>query len=220
MITDGALASLVQTAVLTDERLSSQPIALSVSEGTVSLHGSVQTYRRKMAAQEIASSFDGVRGVVNNLIVEPPDQMSDQEVAACVRATLDANAEITKEAIAVSVHGRTVALNGTVGSPWERIVAEDVTRGARGVRDVENLLIVDVAEQREDEALCRQIKEALGHTRGLKRIEIHVAVSGEVVVLSGEVHELWQKEEAESAVRRLGLFRIRNDIVVSVRAPQ
>jgi osmotically-inducible protein OsmY len=167
-----------------------------------------------MAAQEIVSSFEGVRGVVNNLSVDPPDQMSDQEVAACVRTTLDSNADVTKEAITVSVHGRTVTLSGTVGSQWERIVAEDVARGTRGVRDVENLLVVNVVEQREDAAVCKQIEEALGHTRGLKDTSILVAVNGEMVVLSGEVQELWQRETAESTLRRLGLFRIRNEILV------
>lgn len=214
MPTDEALTGLIQTTILSDERLSAQPITLSVTEGIVALQGSVQTYRRKLAAQEIASSFDGVRGVVNNLTVEPPGQMSDREVAASVRAALDANAEVTKEAITISVHGRAVTLGGTVGSQWERIVAEDVARGSRGVHDVENLLAVNPIEQREDEAVCRQIEEALGHTRGLRETGILVAVNNEMVVISGEVRELWQKETAESAVRRLGLFQIRNDIVV------
>jgi osmotically-inducible protein OsmY len=214
MPTDEALTGLIQTAILADERLSAQPITLSVSEGTVTLRGSVQTYRRKLAAQEIASSFEGVRDVVNNLTVEPPDQMTDQEVAVSVRATLDANADVTKEAITVSLRNQTVTLNGTVGSQWERIVAEDVARGVRGVRDVENLLVVNICEQREDEARCKQIEEALRHTEGLEKAGILVAVNNKMVVLAGEVREPLQKEAAESTVRRLGVFQIRNDIVV------
>ena len=136
MPTDEALTALLRAAFLNDQRLSAQPLKLSVADNIVTLEGSVQTYRRKLAAQEIAASFDGVRGVINNLTVEPPDQMSDEEIAACVRAALDSNAEVAKEVITVRVNGRIVSLAGAVGSQWEAIVAEDVARGVRGVRDV------------------------------------------------------------------------------------
>jgi len=215
MPTDETLTSLVQGAFLNDQRLSAQPLKLSVAENIVTLEGSVQTYRRKLAAQEIAASFDGVRGVINNLTVEPPDQMSDDEIAASVRAALDSNADVAKEVITVCVNGRVASLAGAVGNQWEAIVAEDVARGVRGVRDVQNLLLVDPAEQLEDQAMCRKIEEALRDTRGLKQARISATVSNNLVVLSGKVEQLWQKESAESAVERLGLFRIRNAILVT-----
>jgi len=50
MLTDKTLGRLIRDAMLTDERISGQPIIISVHKGIVSLSGSVQTYRRKLAA--------------------------------------------------------------------------------------------------------------------------------------------------------------------------
>ncbi|MEA3224974.1 MAG: BON domain-containing protein, partial [Planctomycetota bacterium] len=75
------------------------------------------------------------------------------------------HADITKDTIAISATGGVVSLNGNVGSNWERIVAEDVARSARGVKDVQNLLVVDLAAKMEDKRLKQDIQEALSLTR-------------------------------------------------------
>lgn len=215
MPTDRELGRLVKEAMLKDERISGQPILISVHMGVVSLSGSVQTYRRKLVAQEIASSFEGCHGVENNLAVEPAGLIPDEEAAHNVRDALNANADITKDTIAVSVTGGVVSLNGNVGSNWERIIAEDVARSARGVKDVKNLLVVDLATKMEDKRLKQDVQEALSHARGLKDRNIDVAVSEGAVVLSGEVPGLAQKEMAERVVRRFRFREIRNDITMT-----
>jgi osmotically-inducible protein OsmY len=215
MGTDKTLGKFIKDAMLKDERISGQPIIISVHKGIVSLSGSVQTYRRKLAAQEIASSFEGCRGVKNELVVEPAGPIPDEEVAHNVRDALNAHADITKETIAISATGGIVSLNGNVGSNWERIVAEDVTRSARGVKDVQNLLVVDLPAKMEDKRLEQDIQEALSHARGLKERNIGVAVSEGAVVLSGQALGLAQKEMAERVVRRFRFREIRNDIIVT-----
>ena len=128
---------------------------------------------------------------------------------------LDAHADIIKETITVSVVGGVVTLAGTVRRPWERDVAQDVALGVRGVREVRNLLLVDLMEQMDDEAMARVIESVLIHTRGLRNVPLRVAVNGGLVVLSGEVPRLWQKEIAASAAQTFGPFRFRNEIVVT-----
>jgi osmotically-inducible protein OsmY len=215
MPTDTELAKRIKHAIFRDEGLSSQPIEISVNKGIVTLSGSVQTYRRKLVAHEIASSFEGCRGVVNELIVEPPGPISDEETADNVRAVLDAHADITKETIAVSATAGIVSLNGNVGSQWERLIAEDVARSARGVKDVQNFLVVDLPTKMEDKRLKQDIEAALSHARGLKDRNIHVAVSEGAIVLSGEVLNLTQKEMVERVVHQFRFREVRNDIVVT-----
>jgi osmotically-inducible protein OsmY len=209
------LAGRIRQAIRDDERLSGQPIELIDDDGVVTLRGTVQSHRRKLAAHEIAASFDGCRDVVNELTVEPSITVPDEEVANHARAALDAHADVTKEVIAVSVTDGVATLNGHVASEWERAIAEDVAMSVRGVRSVRNLLIVDLAREIEDQALSYNIRDALKWARGLRDSEIQVAVTGDTAVLSGEVEQLWQKETAATVVRRFRVRKLRNDIVVT-----
>jgi osmotically-inducible protein OsmY len=215
MIRDEELVGRIKHALLLNETLSEHPIQVTAANGIVTLEGAVQTHRRKLAAHDIAASFDGCRGVLNELKVEPPGPLPDHDVANHVRAALDAHADITKEVITVSVTGGMATLNGRVGSNWERILAEDIALSARGVRGVQNHVIVDLPGEIEDEALSREIQDALSITRGLREADIQVAVAANTAVLSGEVTALWQKEAADSVVRRFRVTNVRNEILVT-----
>jgi osmotically-inducible protein OsmY len=215
MTSDEQLAGRIRQAFINDERVSARAIKLSVENGIVTLTGTVQSHRRKLAAQELASSFEGCREVVNELRVVPPGRLPDAEVAERVRAALRTHAEITKETMSVTVSRGSVTLSGSVSSYWERAVAEDVALGTRGVRAVTNMLLVDQKGQVEDEALALEIRAALSQTRGLRGQRIDVAVSGDTAVLSGRVDALWKKQMAAVVTRRFRVADIRNDIVVS-----
>ena len=213
--TDIELKSLINGDLLEDERVSSQNISLKVVNGHATLSGTIVSFRRKLAAQQIVAAYEGIRTVQNDLVVEPSGGEADEEVAGNVRAALDSSADVTKKSIAVSVTGGKVTLSGNVASHWERVVAEDVARGVRGVRDVVNVLIPDVARKAEDCKTVSSVQAALGRARGLKNVEIGVAIGDDTVVLSGSVHEPWQKEVAQTVVGRFGFLHIRNDIIVS-----
>lgn len=215
MTTDEELTSRIEATLIRDHCVSGHRIRVSVADGIVTLSGSVQSYRRKLAAEEIAVSFHDCHGMINELTVVPPLPLPDEEVANLVRVALDAHANIVKEAITVSVVEGVVTLAGAIRRPWERSIAEDVALGVRGVREVRNLLLVDFVEQFDDEKLARAIESALVHTCGLRNVPIRVAVNGGLVVLSGEVSRLWQKEIAASVAQTFKLFRLRNDLVVT-----
>jgi osmotically-inducible protein OsmY len=212
---DEKLGEQIRQAFMLDGRLSEQPIEVTVRNGTVTLTGTVQSHNRKLAAQNIATSIEGCRGVVNKLQVEPLGHVTDEHIAEYVRAALDAHADITKETVIVSVSNGAVTLSGSVASQWERTLAEDVARGCKGVHTVKNLLVVNLGGQIEDEALCREIQAALACTRGLGDTDLRVAVNGDTVVLSGEVPELWQKETAETVAKRFRLSRVRNEVAAA-----
>lgn len=215
MTTDNELRTLIETELLNDNRLSSHPVRVRIRDGIVQLEGAVQSHRRKLLAHKIASHYEGVREVVNDLTVTPAGPLTDEEVANHVRSSLDASADITRETIQVSVVSGRVVLSGTVSGHWERSVAEDIARSARGVRDVENLLIIDADSKIADEELANAIKAALSRAQGLTHGQVSVAISDDSVVLSGEVQELWQRAVADDVVRSFGLLQIRNDIVVT-----
>src|SRR5262249_20079835 len=157
---------------------------VAVANGNVELKGKVQSYRRKLLAQEIASSLPACREVFNSIEVVPMRPGSDAELAQRVRQVLEAHADLHEETITVTASGGKVTLAGAVKSEWERLIAEDVALAVLGVRTVLNLLVVDEAEQSEDSDLSRRIQDALHDSRELLGTDIRVAVSPSVIVLS------------------------------------
>lgn len=215
MDADKELTSIISTDLLNDPRLSSQSIKVTVDHGIVTLSGSVDSYRRKLAAHDMASCYEGVRDVINDLIVEPKHAATDAQVAAYVRSALDTSADVTKGSISVKVVAGNVTLEGTCGSHWERIVAEDVTRSARGVRSVNNMLVVNLVDKVNDTELRNAIQGALHRARGLRDASVQVAIVDRAAVLSGEVATLDQKGIAERVISQFGLLHIRNEITVN-----
>lgn len=210
---DKQLEILITQEVHRDERLSSQSIDLDVSSGIVRLKGKVQSFRRKLVAHEIAASFDACVDVVNEIEVSPAI-LPDKEVADGVRSALDGHADVTRETITVTARNGTVILGGHAVSQWERITAQDIALACRGVRDVDNQIVVDRSTTELDEALATDVQNALEHGRGLKEADIHVAVNEAAIVLSGYVANLTQKQMAESIARRFRPWMIRNEIRV------
>ncbi len=214
MDTDQELAGDISTDMLNDSHLSGHAIRVSVEAGVVTLDGSVQSYRRKLLALEIACCYVGVRDVVNRLLVEPPGPVTDEEVARCVRAALDASADVTKETIVVEASGGKVTLRGNVGSHWERVVAEDISLSVRGVREVQNLLVINQVERVDDQEVGEVISQSLTRACGLGGANIRVAVSRNLVVLSGQVPQLAYRQIAQKVAERISFAHVRNDILV------
>lgn len=212
---DVELMSQIANDLLEDDRVSSQNIKLQIANGHATLSGTIASFRRKLAAQQIVAAYDGIRTVQNDLIVEPSGGEPDDEVAANVRAALDSSADVTKKAIVVAVAAGKVTLSGNVASHWERMMAEDVARGVRGVRDVVNILVPDIARKVEDCEMVTSIQAALSRARGLNGVDIGVAIGEDTVVLSGTVSDSWQKEVAQTVVGRFGFLHIRNQIDLS-----
>ena len=214
MDADRRLEEAVRKAMVYDKRLSAQPIEVSVKDGIVCLAGTVQFYGRALAAYEIAAAVPGVREVSKCLVVKPPGNFADKEVANYVRAALDAHAEVLKEAITVSVSGGVATLEGSVRDSWQQALAEDIARSARGVRDVRNRLAIDLDQQINDEEISYTIQSAIRHICGRSGADVRVAVSNRAVVLSGTVATLPAKERAERLARIHGAMNVRNDIEV------
>lgn len=212
-IDDAQLRDRIERSMKRDDRLSFQPIDVQVSSGRVRLKGTVESYRRRLAAVQIAAAFDGCRDVIDEIEVQPSIE-PDPDIADAVRASLDACADLTKETITVAARNGVVTLTGHVGVPWERTLAQDIALGVRGVREVENQVIVDPPKQERDEALANDLSETLKQTRGLADAEIQVAVNSAAIVLSGNVATLWQKDMAESVASRYMPSMLRNEITV------
>lgn len=212
---DTALQHKIERRFLGDPKLSAYGVTVQSLHGIVTLKGTVPNARAKLAAHELAQSTPGTREVFNEIRVEPAGGIDDHEITDEIRSLLDNHPAVSKGTIAVHVAAGVVTLSGAVASPGEYAMAEDVARSARGVRAVTNNLLIDRTAHDDDEALQLEIECALAEVPELRSGAVRVAVSGDLIVLSGQVSSVRLRQLAEEAARGVRPWRLRNEIDVT-----
>jgi osmotically-inducible protein OsmY len=112
-------------------------IMVMVKDGWLTLEGKVGWCYQKGAAERAVRYLAGVRGITNNIQIEPA-------VSAAVRTKIEkalrCNAEVDASRIKVDASGGAVTLSGSVRSWAEMRLVESVAWGAPGVKNVLNLI--------------------------------------------------------------------------------
>lgn len=212
---DAAIRRAVEGALEVDERLSSQSVAVDVSGGRVTLSGQVQSFRRKLAAQQLAATVVPALTIDNRLEVVAPDIRSDEDITEDVRALLEGQEGLAQQAIVVEVRAGRVTLSGSVHDPSERRLAEDLALNAPGARKIVNQLVVAPAALGEAATVGRELEHVLANTAGLAGCGIRIALSGDVAVLSGTAQSRLQVEHAVKIVRGVWAGELRNEVRLS-----
>jgi osmotically-inducible protein OsmY len=168
----------------------------------------------KMAAQDAAQRVEGVRAVANELSVRGPLTYNDTDIAKAVVDALDANFSVPPGGIDVTVQNGKVKLTGEVDWAFQRAAAADSVRSLRGVRDLDNLIVVKQPRVSPIEVQSG-IERALLRAAALDADHIHVATDDGHVTLSGTVRSLAEKREAAlGAWRAKGVTQVTNNIDV------
>jgi osmotically-inducible protein OsmY len=113
-------------------------ISVSVTQGVVTLEGTVASFWQRNKAESIVSELLGVVEVDNKLIVVPTEFLSDQIIAENVQTAIKNSPLVKGENIKLSVKDGEVSLLGTVDSWFDRLQAYSVAANCRGVIDVFN----------------------------------------------------------------------------------
>ncbi|MGI1661580.1 BON domain-containing protein [Palleronia sp. KMU-117] len=115
-------------------------IQVRVSDGIVTLKGSVEWHYQREAAERALRSMTGLTGLINQLAVSPRASVGD--VRERIEKALRRDAEIEAQGITVSISDGTVTLEGKVHSYAERRAVENAAWAAPGVKRVEDRLQV------------------------------------------------------------------------------
>ena len=127
---------------------------------------------------------------------------------------LDFDPEVDASAIGVSARDGVVTLTGFVPTYTDKLAAERIVKGVRGVRGVANDIEVRLRHEVTDPELAAEAVRAL-RLRSTVPAEVQVAVHGGYVTLTGAVTWLFQRQQAEHAVRHVrGVRGVFNHIVV------
>jgi osmotically-inducible protein OsmY len=142
---------------------------------------------------------------------------SDSEIERDVREELKWDPDLQADDIAVSVKNGVVTLAGFVPSYSDRLEAEAAAKRVAGVLAVANDLEVRLPaiDQRPDPDIARDAVAALKAELPISYDKIKVIVKDGWVTLEGSVEWQYQKNTADSAVRKVkGVKGVTNVITV------
>lgn len=142
--TDTDVAEAVRHALVWDVLVPHQRVHSTVSNGWVTLEGSVEYTFERNAAEQAIRNLVGVRGVTNLLKVSTPSPEPD-DVRHQIEAALARRADDALKRIRVEVVGDKAILAGEVCSWAERTAVLSAARATPGVKEVEAQLRVSMA---------------------------------------------------------------------------
>jgi osmotically-inducible protein OsmY len=199
-----------------DTRVRPNEIGVAVKDGIVTLTGWVDSYLKKMAAEDVVHRVPGVKAVANDIEVRLPGfaERTDTDLAAAVLNALRWDAAIPTGKVDVTVSQGWVTLKGEVEYAFQKRDAERAVRRLSGVKGVSNLIVVKPQVFPSD--LKQQIERALVRNAETDARNITIEVEGSKVILRGTVRSYAEKKAAEdTAWSAPGVSEVENRIVIS-----
>ena len=215
MKSNAELQTDVQNAIKWEPLLNAAEIGVTAKDGVVSLTGVVDSYSKKMEAENAAKKVIGVNALVEKIEVKFPSSWTktNAEIANEVLSALKSNWSVPKDKVTVKVENGWVTLEGELPWNYQKEAAKSAVNYLTGVKGVTNNIKIksemhDVIEQED-------VENAIGRSWAVDDNDISVKVSGTTVTLSGTVTSWYQKEEAgRIAWNTPGIWHVQNDLTV------
>lgn len=215
MKTDSEILRDVQDELKWDPYLSSSEIGASVRDGIVTLTGIVDSYYKKLAAENAVKKIAGVKGVVQKIEVRLSEsgKRKDTDIAQAIENAFKWSVLVPKDNIKIKVENGWVTLEGSVEWEFEKNAARKAAEKIAGVVGVTNNIMVTPKVTSSE--IKQKIKSALTRSASFDADRINITVDGSTVRLSGKVRSYAEKKEAErEAWLAPGVTRVENDIEI------
>ncbi|TDS16841.1 osmotically-inducible protein OsmY [Maribacter caenipelagi] len=202
MKTDSKIKLDVQDELAWEPSIDETKIGVAVDEGVVTLSGEVDSYSKKIAAEKAAKRVSGVKAVAEDIVVKYPSSMdkSDTDIAKAAVEALEWDSSVPDNTVIVKVENGWVYLTGEVKWSYQKYSASNAIKNLVGVRGVSNNIKL---KQTVKPVLVKDtIEEAFERSARIDAKSIVVTADGSTVTLSGKVHSIKEKEEAEKAAFR------------------
>jgi osmotically-inducible protein OsmY len=198
-MTDRDLQQHVENALEWEPSIDAADIGVSVENAVVTLRGGVKSYAEKATAERVALGVYGIKAVANDVTVRLSDgqKRTDTDIAQAAVSALHWNTMVPDEKIMVSVSDGWVTLKGHVSWEYQRAAATTAVRDLIGVRGVTNAISLDPQVSAFD--VKSKIEAALKRSAEVDARRINVAVADSKVILSGNVHSPFERDEARHA---------------------
>jgi len=138
---DDEIAKRAINMLAWDSVVPSDSVQVTVHDGLVTLTGKVNWQYQKSSAERDIRKLSGVRGVINNIEIEP--HAKAENVRSKIEAALKRHAEVEAKHIRVTVRDDSeVLLEGKVQSWDEKVAVENAAWSAPGVKNVRDRLTI------------------------------------------------------------------------------
>lgn len=178
--------------------LNASEIGVAVKNGVVTLSGIVDTYSKKIAAENAAKKVANVKAIAEDIQVgvSPTYRKTDTEIAEAVFNALKWHSVVHEDKIKIKVEDGIVKLEGEVEWEYERKMARTAIENLNGVKYVTNL--ITVKPKISPVELESKIRAAFQRNASLDAGKIITIVDGNKVVLEGKVRSFVESEDAEN----------------------
>jgi osmotically-inducible protein OsmY len=211
--TDSQLHDAVQRQLECEPEIDVKAVAITASDGVISLTGFVDSYAQKFSAEQAVKRVRGVRGVANDIHVKVGDERSDLEIARDALQALQRHTNVPR-GITVTVREGCITLEGGVEWNYQRSAAESAVRHLKGVKNVSNAISIHpVASPGQAKVL---IEDALKRSADVDAGRVRVHAEGSTITLTGSVTSWVAKFEAERAAWSTpGVGKVENHLIVT-----
>lgn len=138
--TDTDIAQAVVSALNWNTNVPNDRVSVAVTNGWITLTGTLDWYYQKHAAARTVRDLMGVKGVTDNILVRPHVETAD--IRDKIEAAFKRSAEVDARRISVVAEDGKVILAGNVRSWAERDEAERAAWAAPGVKQVDDRISV------------------------------------------------------------------------------
>lgn len=217
MKSDKQLQQDVMDDLRWDPSLDASKVGVAVTNGVVTLTGSVPSYFQKQNTERVAKRVAGVRAVANDIEVRLPNmtERNDSDIAQAVLNSLKWDTSVPEESVDISVSKGWVTLEGSVDWNYQREACEKSVEKLVGVKGVTNR--ISVAPHAKSKDVKSEIKAALHRYAELESRNIEVDAADSTITLRGQVRSWAERKEAETAAWMApGVTQVKNEIIVSV----
>ena len=215
MKTNQELQTDVENAIKWEPLLNPAEIGVTAKDGVVSLTGVVDSYAKKLEAENAAKKVIGVKALVEKIEVKFPSAWTktNAEIANEVLTALKLNWSVPKDKVTVKVEAGWVTLEGELPWNYQKEAAKSAVHYLTGVKGVINN--IKIKSETHDAIEQKDVEHAIGRSWSVDDSDIQVAVSGTTVTLTGTVDSWYQKEEAgRIAWNTPGIWHVKNELVV------
>jgi len=217
MKSDHEILKDVQDELKWDSYLSSSEIGVMVKDGIVTLTGIVDSYWKKLAAENTVKKVAGVTGVVQKIEVRfsESNKRKDIDIAEAIQNAFKWSVLVPKDKIKIKVENGWVTLEGDVEWEYQKSAALRAVEKLEGVAGVTNN--VRVTPKAAPSEIKQKIKSAFLRNASLDSDTVTVSVDGSTVRLSGKVRSFAEKKEAErQAWLAPGVTKVVNEIEIDL----
>lgn len=217
MKTDAQVQKDVMDELKWQPSIQSPEIGVSVTDGIVTLSGSVDSYSEKRDAERAALRVEGVKGMVEDLEVDLPfdHKKDDADIAKAAIDALRWDTMVPDDQIKVKVENGWITAEGKVNWQYQKSAVRNALSHLTGVTGVTNLVAINPTVNPVD--VRKKITAAFDRNASIDASNIRVENIGDKVLLKGSVRSYAERLDAQRAAWNApGVSQVENLLEVKV----